>query len=63
MAESATLETTAEVAVAFAGFIGIFLAVATRDGGFPPDEAFTIRTIVISSVSPVLRGAAGAQRL
>ena len=53
MPESSTLEMTAEVSVAFAGFIGIFLALATRDGRFPPAESFTIRTIVISSVSPV----------
>ena len=53
MPESSILEMTAEIAVAFAGFIGIFLALATRDGRFPPSESFTIRTIVISSVSPV----------
>ncbi len=53
MPESSILETTAEVSVAFAGFIGIFLALATRDGRFPVQDAFSIRVIVLASVAPV----------
>jgi hypothetical protein len=51
--ESSLLETTAEVSVAFAGFIGIFLVLAARDGRFQPGDAFSIRLIVICSVAPV----------
>jgi hypothetical protein len=47
------LETTAEVSVAFAGFIGIFLVLAARDGKFPRGDAFQIRLIVLCSVAPV----------
>lgn len=53
MEEASLLETTAEVSVAFAGFIGIFLVLAARDGRFPPAESFAIRLIVICSVAPV----------
>lgn len=53
MEESSLLEMTAEVSVAFAGFIGIFLVLAARDGRFPPAESFQIRLIVICSISPV----------
>jgi len=51
--EASLLQTTAEVSVAFTGFIGIFLVLAARDGRFPPDESFQIRLIVVSSVAPV----------
>ncbi len=51
--ESSLLETTAEVSVAFTGFISIFLALAIRDGRFSPVDSFTIRLIVICSVAPV----------
>jgi hypothetical protein len=51
--ESSLLETTAEVSVAFTGFIGIFLVLATRDGRFQPVEAWGIRLIVICSIAPV----------
>ena len=57
MAESSLLETTAEVAVAFAGFIGIFLVLATRDGRFPEGDALAIRVIVAASVGPVFYSA------
>ncbi len=57
MDESSILETTAEVSVAFAGFIGIFLVLATRDGRFQPVEAWGIRLIVICSVAPVFYSA------
>ena len=57
MDESSLLETTAEVSVAFAGFIGIFLVLATRDGRFPPADALSIRLIVICSVAPVFYAA------
>ena len=57
MDESSILETTAEVSVAFAGFIGIFLVLATRDGRFPAVDSFSIRLIVICSVAPVFYAA------
>ena len=53
MDESSLLETTAEISVAFAGFIGIFLALAIREGRFSPLNSFAIRLIMISSVSCV----------
>lgn len=53
MNEASLLETTAEVSVAFTGFIGIFLVLASRDGRFPPGASFAIRLIVICSVAPV----------
>lgn len=53
MDESSLLGTTAEISVAFAGFIGIFLVLAARDGRFPPAESFQIRLIVICSIAPV----------
>jgi hypothetical protein len=53
MDESSLLETTAEVSVAFAGFIGVFLVLAARDGRFPPEDSFQIRLIVVCSVAPV----------
>ncbi len=53
MDESSLLETTAEIAVAFAGFISIFLALATRDGRFPPGDSLSIRAIVLGGVTPV----------
>jgi hypothetical protein len=51
--ESSLLETTAEVSVAFTGFIGIFLVLAARDGRFPAADSFAIRLIVICSIAPV----------
>ena len=53
MDEASLLETTAEVSVAFAGFIGIFLVLAAREGRFPSGDSFAIRLIVICSVAPV----------
>lgn len=53
MNESSLLQTTAEVSVAFTGFIGIFLVLAARDGRFPPGDSFVIRLIVICSIGPV----------
>ena len=44
------LETTAEIAIAFAGFVSIFLVLARRDGSFPPEHALTIRSILMSSI-------------
>jgi len=55
--EASLLEVTAEISVAFAGFIGIFLVLATREGRFPGGAALTIRTIVICSVGPVFYSA------
>jgi len=57
MDDLSILATTAEVSVAFAGFIGIFLVLATRDGRFASRDAFSIRVIVICSVSPVFYSA------
>lgn len=57
MPESSLLETTAEVAVAFAGFIGIFLVLATRDGRFPLGDSLTIKVLVTSSIGPVFYSA------
>jgi len=51
--ESSLLETTAEVPVAFTGFIGLFLVLASRDGRFAPADSFVIRLIVICSIGPV----------
>jgi hypothetical protein len=51
--DSSLFETSAEIAVAFAGFIGIFLALVARDGRFPPKDAIAIRTIVVCSLAPV----------
>ncbi len=53
MEETSLLETTAEISVAFTGFIGIFLVLAARNGRFQPLEAFAIRLIVICSITPV----------
>jgi len=53
MSEASLLETTAEVSVAFTGFIGIFLVLAARDGRFAAGDAFMIRLIVICSIFPV----------
>ena len=55
--ESSFLETTAEVSVAFAGFIGIFLVLATRDGRFAPLDSISIRAIVLTSVASVFYSA------
>ena len=53
MDESSLLLSTAEVSVAFAGFIGIFLALAAGEGRFPAADSFQIRLIVICSIAPV----------
>ncbi len=53
MTDSSILETTAEVSVAFSGFISVFLILASRDGRFAPRDAFAIRVIVVSGISPV----------
>jgi hypothetical protein len=52
MAESSLLETTAQIGIAFAGFIGIFLVLASRDGRFRPGDAMGIQAVVICSVWP-----------
>ena len=53
MDEASLLETTAEVSVAFTGFIGIFLVLAAREGRFSPGDSFVIRLIVVCSIGPV----------
>ena len=57
MPEFSFLETTAEVSVAFAGFIGIFLVLVSRDGRFAPEESVSIRAIVLTSVASVFYSA------
>ena len=47
------LETTAEISVAFTGFIGIFLVLADREGKFLALEVYAVRLVVLCSVSPV----------
>jgi hypothetical protein len=49
----AFLGATAEIAVAVAGFISIFLALASRSERFSAAEALGIRVIVLCSVWPV----------
>jgi len=44
------LETTAEISIAFAGFVSIFLVLARRDGSFEPDYALTIQSILMTSI-------------
>jgi len=44
------LETTAEISIAIAGFVSVFLVLARRDGSFPPEHALTIRSNLLSSV-------------
>jgi len=55
--EFSFLETTAEVSVAFAGFIGIFLALVARDDRFAPEDSVSIRAIVLTSVASVFYSA------
>ena len=45
-----SLETTAEIAVAFAGFISIFLVLARREGSIASEVATLIRFILLGSV-------------
>ena len=53
MSYSSLLETTAEVSVAFMGFVGIFLILSSREQRFSGDEALMIKALVILSVTPV----------
>jgi hypothetical protein len=53
MDEFSFLETTAEISVAFTGFIGIFLVLAEREGKFLALEVYAVRLVVLCSVSPV----------
>ena len=57
MTEFSFFETTAEVSVTFAGFISIFLVLATRDGRFAPADSLEIRGIVLSSIASVFYSA------
>jgi len=45
------LETTAEISIAFAGFISIFFVLARRDGSFEPAVALQIWVILSSAIS------------
>jgi hypothetical protein len=51
--DSSLFETTAEIAVAFAGFISIFLVLAARGGRFATTDALSIGSIVAGSVASV----------
>lgn len=53
MNHASLLETTAEVSVAFMGFVGIFLILSSREQRFAGDEALMIKALVILSVTPV----------
>ena len=56
--ELSILEMTAEVSVAFAGFIGVFLILATREGRFGAEDSLAIQALVIGSVASVFYSAA-----
>ena len=58
MTELSILEMTAEVSVAFAGFIGVFLILATREGRFGAEDSLAIQALVIGSVASVFYSAA-----
>lgn len=45
-----SLETTAEISVAFAGFISLFLLLARRDGSLGSEIAVLIRFILLGSI-------------
>jgi hypothetical protein len=53
MDEFSFLETTAEISVAFTGFIGIFLVLAEKEGKFLALEVYAVRLVVLCSISPV----------
>lgn len=53
MLETPLLEATAEISIALAGFIGIFLALDTRDEKLRASDVVSIRSIVSCSVAPV----------
>ena len=53
MPEASLLETTAEVAISLAGFVGVFLVLARRDGAFSPADSFLIRVLVLCCVPPM----------
>ena len=45
------LETTAEIAIAFTGFISVFFILARRTGSFHPRIAMSIRVILIAGIT------------
>jgi hypothetical protein len=47
------LETTAEISITLAGFVGIFLALASKDEKFQTTDVVSIISIVTCSMSPV----------
>lgn len=53
LAESSLLETTAQVSISLAGFVGVFLVLARRDGAFSPADAFLIRVLILCCIPPV----------
>ncbi len=50
------LETTAEISVAFAGFISLFLLLARRDGSLAAEIAVLIRFILLGSIASLFLG-------
>ena len=44
------LETTAEISIAFAGFVSVFFVLARRDGSFAPAVAMSIRLVLFAGV-------------
>ncbi|MDJ0853014.1 MAG: hypothetical protein QNK04_31975 [Myxococcota bacterium] len=52
-----TLETTAEISVAFAGFISLFLLLARRDGSLAAEIAVLIRFILLGSIASLFLSA------
>ena len=53
MTGTSLFETTAEISVAFAGFIGVFLALAARENRLAGIEAVSVQTIVVGSIVPI----------
>jgi hypothetical protein len=53
LAAGEELALIAELGVAFAGFLAIFLIFARREGRFSPADSLRVRSIIVSSLSAV----------
>ncbi|MEM7097971.1 MAG: hypothetical protein AAF541_06905 [Pseudomonadota bacterium] len=51
MDEFSFLETTAEIAIAFTGFISVFFILARQTGSFHPRIAMSIRVVLIAGIT------------